>query len=143
MLIDFRKGQKVRKMAEKKGAPPWSQKAIHEMEYQEAVRNNTWGCERNLADSIMKYVNQHNLMLKLDKLTRGLGNCYPVAVLQQIRRMDIFKSLGEDLRQAALTLNHLKLRNMVTDYILSSNDIQINEMRLNFIESMRALADMG
>ena len=130
-------------MSEKRGAPPWSKKLVHEMEYQEAVRNNTWGCERDLADRIMKYVNQHNLMLKLDKLTRGHGNCYPVAVLQQIRREDIFKSLGQDLRQAALTLDHLKLRNMVSDYILSSNDVQVNEMRLNFIESMRALADIG
>ena len=130
-------------MAEKRRAPPWGQKAVHEMDYQEAVRNNTWECERDLADRIMKYVNKHNLMLKLDKLTRGRGNCYPVAVLQQIRRVDILKSLGQDLRQAALTLDHLKLRNIVTDYILSSNDVQINEMRLNFLESMKALADIG
>ena len=138
--INFRRGKNIPfVMALKRGAPPWSQKELHEMEYQEALRNNVWGCERDLADRIMKYVDKHNLKLKLDKLTRGHGNCYPVAVLQQIRREDIFKSLDQDLKRAALTLDHLKLRNMVTDYVLSSNDVKIREMESNFLQSMGPL----
>ena len=51
------------------------------MEYYEALRKNTWKAERNLADTILNYVQQHNLNYKLDKLTRGQGNCFPLSVL--------------------------------------------------------------
>ena len=37
--------------------------------------------ERNIADEIM--VTIHQLPFKLDQLTEGLGNCFPIAIIQQ------------------------------------------------------------
>ena len=132
-------------MAQIRRAPPWCQKEkeSQEMEYQEAVRNNIWGCERDLADKVMRYVKQNNLKFKLDKLTRGQGNCYPVAVLQQLRRKEIFQAMAQDLKEAALNLDHMKLRKMVVNYIIGSKDVKIRQMHENYIQSMCALADMG
>ena len=74
--------------------------------------------ERNLADRIMNYVAKTNLNYKLDKLTRGQGNCFPIAVLQQLSHHDIFDSLMPDMKTIVRNLDHKELRRRVKDFTL-------------------------
>ena len=49
--------------------------------------------ERQIATEIMETIHRLQLPLKLDQLTEGLGNCFPIAVIQQCRRPEIFTQL--------------------------------------------------
>jgi hypothetical protein len=42
----------------------------------------------------METVIRLGLPFKLDQLTEGLGNCFPVAIIQQLRRPEIFSQLN-------------------------------------------------
>ena len=44
------------------------------------------GTEGKIANEIMQNVIKLGLPLKLDELTEVLGNCFPVAIIQQLRR---------------------------------------------------------
>ena len=92
------------------------------LEYSEAVRKDIWKCERRAADAIMIQCRQLKLPMKLDALTRGVGNCFMVAVLQQLRRNEIHSNLGDDLKQMANDLDQMKLRRFVVDFIRQRKD---------------------
>ena len=49
--------------------------------------------EREIALEILKKVRSLQLPLKLDELTEGRGNCFPLAVLAQCIREEIFQDL--------------------------------------------------
>ena len=44
--------------------------------------------ERRIGLEILKKVRQLNLPLKLDEITEGRGNCFPLAIIAQCRRSD-------------------------------------------------------
>ena len=54
------------------------------MDYNEAIKRDTWKGERNAAEAILRHCRLHKLPMKLDMLTLGVGNCFMVAVLQQL-----------------------------------------------------------
>ena len=41
----------------------------------------------------MQTVNSLGLPFKLDQLTEGRGNCFPIAIIQQMKRPEIFSQL--------------------------------------------------
>ena len=49
--------------------------------------------ERKIANEIMDTINRLQLPFKLDQLTEGLGNCFPIAIIQQLRRPEILNQL--------------------------------------------------
>ena len=49
--------------------------------------------EQRIANEIMKTVRRLQLPLKLDEITEGRGNCFPLAILAQGRRQEIFQKL--------------------------------------------------
>ena len=49
--------------------------------------------EGQIANEIMKTVKKLGLPIKLDELTEGLGNCFPIAIIQQCKRPEIFNKL--------------------------------------------------
>jgi hypothetical protein len=53
--------------------------------------------ELNIANQIMDTVRRLQLPVKLDHLTEGRGNCFPIAVLQQCRRPEILSQLRKKL----------------------------------------------
>ena len=46
--------------------------------------------ERKIAQEIMNVVHTLDLPLKLDQLTKGDGNCFPLAIMQQCKRPEVF-----------------------------------------------------
>ena len=113
------------------------------MFYNFALTYQLWKIERNLADTIMNYVAKMNLNYKLDKLTRGQGNCFPIAVLQQLSHQDIFNSLMPEMKTIVRNLDHRELRRRVKDFTFTSNDDRLIPLRNNFDEAMNASANSG
>ena len=74
--------------------------------------------ERKIANEIMQTVHKHQLPLKLDHLTEGLGNCFPIAVIQQCRRPEIYRRLGVTQQQTVRQeMGHSLLRGAVKQFI--------------------------
>ena len=55
---------------------------------------DAYQAERRIAREIMDTVLRLGLPFKLDQLTEGLGNCFPIAITQQLRRPEIFNQLN-------------------------------------------------
>ena len=106
----------------KKGKEPPDLRQQQTMEYSEAVRKDIWKVERGAADAILSHCRKLKLPMKLDTLTQGLGNCFMVAVLQQLRRQEIHNNLGDDLKQMAVDLDQMKLRRIVVEFIRHRKD---------------------
>ena len=110
------------------------------MDYSEAVKNDTWSGERMAADAILKHCRNLNLPLKLDKLTLGVGNCFMVAVLQQLKTPDVYNSVSDELKQLADELNQMKLRSLVVEFIRQEVDHpKVIQMRETFAPDLQVL----
>ena len=51
--------------------------------------------DQRIAEEIMKTVRRLQLPLKLDEITEGKGNCFPLSILAQGRRVEIYKGLNQ------------------------------------------------
>ena len=54
--------------------------------------------EIRIAHEIMKAVRRLQLPLKLDEITEGRGNCFPLSILAQCRRQEKFQHLSTPIR---------------------------------------------
>ena len=68
-------------------------------------------------------VNKFGLNLKLDDVTPGEGNCFFIAVLQQLRRPEIYSTVSRSLKQMADTWDHLALRRAVCSFAKTSTEV--------------------
>ena len=92
------------------------------MEYSEAMKKDIWEGERRAADAILKHCQLLKLPIKLDSLTLGVGNCFMVAVLQQLRRPELHNNLSDELKQMSVGLDQMKLRRFVVTFISQKQD---------------------
>ena len=100
--------------------------------------DQSWEVERNLADQIMVHVRKYNLEFKLDKLTRGHGNCFMIAVLQQLQQDHIYQALSEPVKALANGFSHRSFRLAIYNFINQSNDPRILNIKEQYNESWRA-----
>ena len=92
--------------------------------------------ERRIATEIMDVVHKLQLPLKLDKLTRGEGNCFPLAVLQQCKRTDIFSYLRPAIKRFVhIQDSHSVLRREVRKFIMKSKTHRIAQFRTQYEET--------
>ena len=81
------------------------------MDYTEALKDPGWDNERRWADNIMASNRRLGLdFFKLDKLTKGEGSCFPIAVVQQLNREEVYDNMREELRPLARNVEHHLLR---------------------------------
>ena len=57
--------------------------------------------ERKIANEIMAKILELQLPFKLDQPTEGLGNCFPIAIVQQLHRPEIFNQLRPTVKRLA------------------------------------------
>ena len=88
--------------------------------------------ELNIANQIMDTVRRLQLPVKLDQLTEGRGNCFPIAVLQQCRRPEILSHVKHQSTK--------ELRNSVKQFIVKSENPKIVSFKSQYDESV-ALAN--
>ena len=79
-----------------------------------------WFGIRDIGMKIARKAQELGQNLKLDNLTRGKGNCFLIAVLQQINRSEVGQNLDSKLREMASSLNHKELRSKITMFMLKS-----------------------
>ena len=87
------------------------------LDYQASLLEPSWAKERNYADEIMKYIQRHKLQFQLDELTRGKGNCFMIAVLQQLNKKEVFNHMSSEIRVMARNYDHTGFRRAVTNFI--------------------------
>ena len=86
------------------------------------------------------------LDFKLDKLTKGEGSCFPISVVQQLNREEVYERITrEDLRHLARTMDHHMLRLNVKDFIcrLNWNHEKVLELKEIFNIDQAAKAEVG
>ena len=91
--------------------------------------------DRIIANEIMQTVMPLGLPLKLDKLTEGLGNCFPIAILQQLRRPEIYTQL--EVSKKSLTRNPRgpkALRHLVRTFITKSEHPNVARFQTQYDE---------
>ena len=88
----------------------------HNLRYEIVVRT-----EGKIGNEIMKTVRALGLPLKLDQLTEGFGNCFPIAIIQQCRRPEIMSQLNPTMKmQMRYHSPHKLLRFLVKLFIKGS-----------------------
>ena len=78
--------------------------------------------ERKLADEIMETILRLQLPLKLDQPTEGLGNCFPIAIIQQLQRPEIFQQIRPSIQRLAKhRYGHTVLRQNVQAFMMKTS----------------------
>ena len=78
--------------------------------------------EIRIAHEIMKAARRLQLPLKLDEITEGRGNCFPLSVLAQCRRQEIFKDLRSSIRSLIQHGDPTLLRREVYKFMTNSKN---------------------
>ena len=81
--------------------------------------------QKTSIEKIMGGVRRANLHFKLDSPTLRAGNCFPSAVTQQCRRQEV---------EIHSIVDHQDLRKKVTNYMLTSQDRVVVDMRRRWAE---------
>ena len=107
-------------------------------DYVECVERNTWKIERRIAEEIIDVVKELELNLKLDRLTEYRYNSFPIALLQQLKRVDVYELLDQELKNLADQMDSKLLRKEIVRFIKTSNHIRIREFKVLYKESSGA-----
>ena len=92
--------------------------------------------ERKIADEIMDTIHRLQLPFKLDQLTEGLGNCFPIAILQQLRRPEIHSQLRPALKRIVKhQTGHSLLRQSVHQFIMKSRSPRVVSFKAQYEET--------
>ena len=90
--------------------------------------------EIRIAHEIMKAVRRLQLPLKLDEITEGRGNCFPLSVLAQCRRQEIFQHLTTPIRGLIQQGDPTLLRRAVHSFIMKSRHPTIQAYKRRYQE---------
>ena len=89
--------------------------------------------ERRIALEIMDVVRQLELPLKLDKLTKGDGNCFPLAIIQQCKRPEIMNYIRPAIKRFVNKENgHSFLRKEVRNFIMKSKTERVKLFKVQY-----------
>ena len=92
--------------------------------------------ERKIANEIMETIHRLQLPFKLDQLTEGLGNCFTIAIIQQMRRPEIFSQLRPaPKRLVNHQTGHSLLRQSVYQFIMKSRSPRVVSFKKQYEET--------
>ena len=95
--------------------------------------------EENIAKEILQTINKLKLPFRLDRLTEGKGDCFPLCVIAQCKRKEIYNTLSREIQALILQDDPTLFRRALKDFILKSEDNQIRKFRENYEEVVRAV----
>ena len=90
--------------------------------------------EIRIAHEIMKAVRRLQLPLKLDEITEGRGNCFPLSILAQCRRQEIFQHLSTPIQGLIQQGDPTLLRRAVLSFIMQSRHPTIQAYKRRYEE---------
>ena len=88
--------------------------------------------ELKIANEIMKTVNRLGMLYKLDALTEGRGNCFPLAVIAQCRRKEIFCKLERRLQTLIKVGDPTQFRYALRNFALKSDTMVVKNFRKSY-----------
>jgi hypothetical protein len=92
--------------------------------------------ERNIANEIMETVQRLQLPFRLDQLTEGRGNCFPISIMQQCRRPEIFSQLKSIPKMLVKHKSgHSGLRYNIKQFIMKSKHQRVARFRAQYEET--------
>jgi hypothetical protein len=97
--------------------------------------------ELSIASEIMKTVRRLQLPLKLDEITEGRGNCFPLSILAQGRRSEIFRGLSSLTQSIMLENDPTKLRKEVFKFMTNSRHRTIQNYKKTYEEVLASIDD--
>ena len=98
--------------------------------------DNQLQTEKQIAGEIMNTIHRLQLPFKLDQLTEGLGNCFPIAIIQQLRRPEILSQLRPAPRRLIkYATGHSQLRQNVHQFMIKSKIPRVASLKLQFEET--------
>ena len=93
--------------------------------------------EKRIGDEIIQHVKRLELPFKLDQLTEGQGNCFPIAIVQQCRRPEVMKTLPASIQQiVGLENGHSLLQIKVKKFIVESENPRICAFKLEYTQNV-------
>ena len=85
--------------------------------------------EQRIATEIMKKVRSLDLPLKLDEITEGRGNCFPLAILAQGRRLEVLRNLNASTQNILQQNDPTMLRRAVLAFVTKSRHKTIQKYK--------------
>ena len=95
--------------------------------------------EQIIATEIMKKVRRLDLPLKLDEITEGRGNCFPLAILAQGRRIEIKRNLSSSIQNIMQQNDPTMLRRAVLTFITKSRNKTIQKYKRTYGEVLAVI----
>jgi hypothetical protein len=93
--------------------------------------------EKKIGNEILQHVRKLNLPFKLDQLTEGQGNCFPIAIIQQCRRHQVLSSLPSNIQQMVKHENgHSLLRIAVSNFATMSQHPRVQSFKFQYIQNV-------
>ena len=99
--------------------------------------------ERRIGNEILRKIRSLTLPLELDEITEGRGNCFPLAILAQCRRPEIFKDLDESMKYLIYQNDPTGLRQQVHRFMANSTHTKIQEYRRRYEEIISIIDKRG
>ena len=94
------------------------------------------GHEDDTMDGLRAAIQRCNLSLKLDNETEGHGNCFPIAIMQQIKRPEILNQMRAKPKRLVTNKKvHSMLRCDVRQFIMKSRSPRITEFKAQYEET--------
>ena len=97
--------------------------------------------EKRIANEIMMVVRRLQLPLKLDEITEGRGNCFPLAILAQCRRIEIFRGLRSLTQNLIQQNDPTLLRRAVYTFMTKSRHTTIQNYKKRYQEILARIDD--
>ena len=88
--------------------------------------------EINLEDRVLKILQHHELPFLMDKETKGDGNCFIWAVLQQCQRQEVKNSLSAEMVELTNSNNQQEFRKAVKQFVMYSQEQRLVNYRNEF-----------
>ena len=90
--------------------------------------------EKRIGLEILRSIQSLQLPLKLDEITEGRGNCFPLAILAQCRRSEIFNQLDGSMQHLIYQNDPTILRQQVQRFMVASTHPKIHEFKRRYEE---------
>ena len=101
-------------------------------DYEECKKRNIWKIERKVADELLLAAKKLDLELKLDRLSEFRYNSFPLSILLQLRRKDVYDNLDDDIKDLADKMDHYLLRRKVVDFIQKVDHPEVEKFKEEF-----------
>ena len=113
------------------------------MDIFESRKYEEWSLPRDVAIELLNHAKKLKLPLELDKLTLGNNSCFMIAVLQQCQRPEIKVYCPDEVITMADTVDFMKFRNEVSNFMLTSNLPSVLEYKKRYEETDMTVTKMS